>query len=351
MTFHENPQSFGPPSPGLAEEYRIMSPRLRFRAALERKPVEGHVPHFELEVFHTMEVLGRVHPWHRNYALWPQMTEGERQLHRLDMARMRVAMAERFNHYAIVLNCNPGGLDEELRMLDLVLRFAGNRFFIILPGDATMAIPAGDDMVDLSARMAEDGEVLDAELARQVDDQIARVEKLREHGGIDGLHMTSDYCLNTGPFLSPRLFGRFVTPHLTRLITAYRQMGLLTIKHTDGNIMPILDGLVEAGPDALHSLDPQAGVDIAEVVRRAGDKVALCGNVNCGLLQTGTDEACVESARHALREGMKAPGYIFCTSNCVYTGMPLSRYELILDVWMREGIRSHVDVCGTHGTV
>jgi uroporphyrinogen decarboxylase len=128
-------------------------------------------------------------------------------------------------------------------------------------------------------------------------------------------------------------------PHLTRLLGAYRQMGLYTIKHTDGNIMPILDRLVQAGPHALHSLDPQGGVDMAEVVRQAGAKVCLCGNVDCGKLQTGTDQQCIESARYALREGMQAPGYVFCTSNCVYTGMDLRRYELILEVWRKEGIR------------
>jgi uroporphyrinogen decarboxylase len=32
--------------------------------------------------------------------------------------------------------------------------------------------------------------------------------------------------------------------------------------------MPILDQLVAANPHALHSLDPQAGVDIAEVKAR-----------------------------------------------------------------------------------
>ena len=34
---------------------------------------------------------------------------------------------------------------------------------------------------------------------------------------------------------------------------------------------------------------------------------------------------------------MPGGGYIFSTSNCVYTGMPLARYELMLDVWRREG--------------
>ena len=101
--------------------------------------------------------------------------------------------------------------------------------------------------------------------------------------------------------------------------------------------MPILDQLVESKPDALHSLDPQGGVDIAEVKRLYGDKICLIGNVNCGMLDTGTDEECIESARYALKYGMPNGGYVFSTSNCVYYGMRLRRYELILDVWKKEG--------------
>ena len=154
-----------------------------------------------------------------------------------------------------------------------------------------------------------------------------------KHGGLDGFAECSDYCLNSGPFLSPRRFSEFVAPYLSRLIQAYRDMGFYTIKHTDGNIMPIIDQLVQANPHALHSLDPQAGVDIAEVKRRYGKQVCLIGNVNCALLDTGTDEEVVASARYALENGMPGGGYIFSTSNCVYTGMPLRRYELIQEVW------------------
>jgi uroporphyrinogen decarboxylase len=115
-------------------------------------------------------------------------------------------------------------------------------------------------------------------------------------------------------------------------------MGFYVIKHTDGNIMPILDQLVESNPHALHSIDPQAGVDIAEVKRLIGDKVCLIGNVNCGLLQTGTEDEVRESVRYSLKNGMPGGGYIFSTSNCIYTGMALERYELMLDIWRKEGI-------------
>ena len=34
---------------------------------------------------------------------------------------------------------------------------------------------------------------------------------------------------------------------------------------------------------------------------------------------------------------MPGGGYIFSTSNCIYTGMRLTRYELMLDVWRQHG--------------
>ena len=114
-------------------------------------------------------------------------------------------------------------------------------------------------------------------------------------------------------------------------------MGFYTIKHTDGNIMPIVDQLVECNPQAIHSLDPQAGVDIAEVKRLYGKKVCLIGNVNCGLMDTGTEEDVRRSALYALTNGMPGGGYIFSTSNCIYTGMKLARYEIMLEMWRKIG--------------
>ncbi len=316
-----------------------LTPRDRFIAALERRPIPGRVPHFELVFFLTMEAFGKVHPSHRNYGQWGQMSERERKLHRRDIAQVYIAIAERFEHDAIFLGPNPGDPDETRFLIDQVRELAGDRYFLMLHGDATFGIPSGAGMEDFAVRLVEEPEKIEADAAAMVDHAISRAETLKAHGGLDGFALCSDYCFNTGPFLRLESFDRFVTPYLARLCRAYRELGFYTIKHTDGNIMPILDSLLEGQPHALHSLDPQADVDIAEVVRLAGDRVALCGNVNCGLLQTGTDEECIESARYCLREGMQAPGYIFCTSNCIYTGMDLARYELILDVWRREGNR------------
>jgi len=321
------------------------TPRKRFMAALERRPLAGRVPHMELVFFLTMEAFGKIHPSHRNYSQWGQMEEKERQLHRKEMADLFVATAERFEQSAILLHPNPRTDDETLRLVDLVRERSGEKYVLLLHGDATFSIPSGNHMVEFAYRLADEPEKVKAEAQTNVDGAVARAERFRKHGGLDGFALCADYCLNTGPFLSPSQFGEFVTPYLAKLIKAYRDMGFYTIKHTDGNIMPIIDQLVQAGPHALHSIDPQAGVDIAEVKRRYGKQVCLIGNVNCGKLDTGTDEEVVASARYALKHGMPGGGYVFATSNCIYTGMRLSRYQLMLDVWRKEGNYSPSPEC------
>lgn len=314
-----------------------LTPRERFIRALRRQPISGRVPHFELEFFLTMEVFGKVHPHHRNYRQWNQMKPNERQLHREDIANVYLSYAAYFEYSAILFHPNPYNEDELIRLLDILRDKSGDKYFLMVHGDATLSIPPGEQMTEFSMRLADEPQKVKRECQHAVNYWLGFAERLAQHGGLDGFALCSDYCFNSGPFLSPNQFSEFITPYLTQLIAGYRSLGFYTVKHTDGNILPIIDQLLQAKPDALHSLDPQGGIDIAEIKRKYGNQVCLIGNVNCGLMDTGTDEEIVASARYALKHGMPGGGYVFSTSNCIYTGMPLRSYELILDVWRKEG--------------
>lgn len=322
----------------LREEFQRLSRRERFRAALKRRPAEGHIPHFELVTFLSMEMMGRVHPFHRRYHTWQQMTERERSLHRRDMAEIFAAMAYRSNQYAILVYLNEQPFEEVLHVAGEIRELCGDEFFLLCSLDATLPIPMGGNMEELVEKLYERPEELHGELRAELDAVTGRIDALARHGAIDGVVMCSDYCMNSGPFLSPASFSEFVAPYLREQVAACRERGIFAIKHTDGDILPILDDIIAANPDAIHSLDPQAGIDLGEMATRLGGRFALCGNVNCALLQTGTDAEVEEDVRRTLREGRRAPGYVFSTSNCIYTGMALGRYDRMMDVWMREGI-------------
>jgi len=316
-----------------------MTPKQRFAAALRREPIQGLVPTFELVFFLTMEAFGKVHPTHRSFYQWAQMSEKERQLQRIDVADLYIDIAKKYQHDCIFFQPFRHEFDEHVRMLELIRERSDDAYFIVMHGDPTFSIPDGDSMMEQSAQFYEEPETMKKIARDRVDWQLEEAEKFSKHKGLlDGFCMCSDYCFNTNPFLSPAMFGEFVTPYLQQTCVAYRDMGFYSIKHTDGNIMPILDQLVQCQPDALHSLDPQGGVSLAEVKRLYGDQITLCGNVNCGLLQTGTDEEAAADVRRTLREGMEGGrGFIFCTSNCVYTGLDLARYDMMQDIWRREG--------------
>ncbi|MCL2445517.1 MAG: uroporphyrinogen decarboxylase family protein [Oscillospiraceae bacterium] len=317
-----------------------MTERERFLRTLRRQPVSGRVPTFELEFYLTMEALGRVHPSHRRFGQWNQMSEQERHLHLLDQAQTFIDFARKYHHSAIHVNAQPWSNDNLITVLQHCRDIAGDEFALLVYCDPTFVIPNGSDMEAFSARLYEDEAGLKAEAQARMEYDIFRMEQIAAQDNLlDGVVMCSDYCFNTNPFFSRDMFAEYIAPYLKQTVDACRAMGLATIKHTDGNIMPIIDLLVQCGADALHSLDPQGGVDLAQISRDWGDQIALCGNVNCALLQTGTQAECEADIRRALREGMaRGAGFVFCTSNCAYTGLPLERYELLHDIWWEEGV-------------
>jgi len=103
--------------------------------------------------------------------------------------------------------------------------------------------------------------------------------------------------------------------------------------HSDGNLMEILDDILSLGAAMLHSIDPMAGMDIAEVKRRSHGQMALMGNVQCSLLQEGPKEAIRDSAMYCLEHASPGGGYVFATSNTVFPGMPLENYEYMVSVF------------------
>lgn len=43
----------------------------------------------------------------------------------------------------------------------------------------------------------------------------------------------------------------------------------------------------------------------------------------------------IDSAEYCLTHGKEGGGYVYCTSNIPFRGLPLERYQLVLDVWKR----------------
>ncbi len=310
-----------------------MNGRERMQAVLDGRPTD-RIPHFEMVFAIPEEAFG---------LSWPTTEEMNDALG----TDRFPAVAERYFHiWDLVLDtydwdCVPiphfthdGELD--CAMIRLAReRYKDRAMVCTYNGDGTFWMPLGGDaMMEFSIRLYEDREGLH----REAEERLARsieLAKRQVEAGAEFIFLNSDYAYNDSPYISPKDFSEIVTPYLKRNVEAIHALGVKAILHSDGDLRTILDQLVSTGIDGYQSIDPQGNMDIAEVKRQYGDRLVLMGNVKTSLLQDVVEEEIRASARYCLENAKPGGRYIFSTSNCLFAGMPLESYHIMLDEYRR----------------
>lgn len=304
-----------------------MNGRRRMQLLLERRPTDK-IPHFEM-VFQVPE---------QAFGLsWPTYEE----MHKAS-AREREALKEKFFHIwdliietyhwdAVNIPYSLHGFFEGELMREGRERYKDRAMIYDYNGNGTLWMPLGGDaMWDFSMRLCDDRQSLHDEAERRLAESIELAKK-QVDSGAEFIIINSDYAYNNSPYISPDDFRELVTPYLERNVRAIHDLGVKAILHSDGDLRTILDQLVSTGIDGYQSIDPQANMDIKEVKRQYGDRLILMGNVMTSVLQDIDEEKIRASVRYCCEHGKPGGGYIFSTSNCLFKGMPLESYHIMLD--------------------
>ena len=219
----------------------------------------------------------------------------------------------------------------------LVERFKGEKAIILHHRAAFMwsAYLAGLDHLLLS--FAADPEFAHALLDLVLEANIAMVRRA-VRAGADIVTLGDDYAHNFAPLMSPAHFAEFIAPRLRRMVEVIHEEGALCIKHTDGNLWPILEMIVEAGPDAINPLEPVAGMDIGEVKRQYGERACLVGNIDCGeLLSHGTVEEVEEAVRRCIAAAAPGGGFMLSSSNSIHSSVKPENYLAMVRAGQKYG--------------
>jgi uroporphyrinogen decarboxylase len=306
-----------------------LEPRERAVRALELEEPD-RVPMFELEFQYPEEIVGVGYVLSPNPDDWTKTVFKDflKQDQKMTVKGKGLDVTE---HNTLVLaeTCKKLGYDiirvafvpDQNKALKMLRKIAPDR---LIAGSAggTLGIPDGKNMAGLVHQVFSKPD----ELKRQMDETIAAsVESIKEQAdaGAELVFDCTDYCLKEGSFYPLWAYRDLIFPYLKKLVEAAHKKGIFYVKHTDGNIWLIIDGLVETGIDALHSIDPSAGMKLAEVKQRFGDKLALCGNVDAAkTMAYGTPKQVIKEARQCIKDAAAEGGYFLTTSNCIYKGVP-----------------------------
>jgi uroporphyrinogen decarboxylase len=312
-----------------------MTSRERLMKTIRFEPTD-RIPHFEQTFELADEAFGMVMPGEGEMAA---ATGKEREKLFVKCAEVYAKIIETYRWDAIVV-WNPVGNYKLLyEFIPFFKKYMGPDFPVgSFAWWSVLCIDTVKDYMQFSVDLYESPGKLHEWAEKLATSSIEHINRMGE-AGADLVDVGSDMAYNAGPFVSPEHFDEFVAPYLKRVITAAKQCIPAVILHSDGNLMPVLDQILDAGPHVLQSIDPMARMDIAEVKRRTVGKMALMGNVQCDLLQTGPDEAIIRSAEYCLKHGAAGGGYIYSSSNTIFKGVPLKNYELMLDVFEKDAAR------------
>lgn len=228
------------------------------------------------------------------------------------------------------MEANPPRLEDwDFTCVDMALRELGSDLFVL--GYADLDLGSTWDWAEhFLVGLIEAPDLIHRYLDAQLRLTLMLLEAMLERG-IDGVLGGTDWASKKGPMFSPRHFDKFVFPRLKQITDLCHRYGVPYIKHTDGNVNSLIDGMIAAGVDGFQAIEPVAGMDIAQLKRNYGDRLTLIGNVDCArLLVSGTVEEVRQQTRAVIRAAAPGGGFVLSSSNSIHPGVQPQLYLAML---------------------
>jgi uroporphyrinogen decarboxylase len=211
---------------------------------------------------------------------------------------------------------------EDLALLDLAVeRFKGEKAVFWLMRGSFVRSWRLVGMTTLLMSMITQPEFVHAVARMMLEFNLAQLDLLAE-AGLDVLVIEDDIATTKGPLISPKHFKTFVNAYNRQIVDRAHQKGLKVVRHSDGNLWPLMDILLDTGYDGLNPLEPQAGMTLKRVKDYCGDRLCLVGNIDCiDLLPSGTPDQVEQAVIQAIEDGARGGGLIVCSSNSLHPGV------------------------------
>jgi uroporphyrinogen decarboxylase len=143
--------------------------------------------------------------------------------------------------------------------------------------------------------------------------------------GVHMIFIMGDIAMQDRMMISPAVWRRYFKPRLKIWIDEVRQEcpKLWFMFHSDGNMEPVFEDLIEIGFNAIDPIQPES-MDVVEMKHRFGDRICLHGTISCQrILPFGTPEDVASEVKERIEICGKNGGLILAPSNTVQPDVSL----------------------------
>ena len=164
---------------------------------------------------------------------------------------------------------------------------------------------------------------------------------------IDIIKIGDDLGMQQNLLMSPATYRSILKPiHAASIAAIRRRTSAKVFFHTDGDVFPLLDDLVEIGVDILNPIQTSAGqmADLATLKRRYGDALTFCGGIDTQrILPHGTPDEVRAEVRRVIGELAPGGGYLLASVHTIMDDVPAANILAMVDAAETYGTYPLVD--------
>jgi len=151
-----------------------------------------------------------------------------------------------------------------------------------------------------------------------------------------------DMCDQRGPLVSPDWLREHYWPHAKKSVAPLLEAGIRLVHHCDGNVMPLIDDMLECGFTGFQGFQYECGVDPAIIREKAlkyHDTPLFLGGLSVTkTLLAGTPEAIRSEVDYCFDFTAGGRGLLLFTSNCTVVETPVENIRLAYSYATTHGI-------------
>ena len=156
------------------------------------------------------------------------------------------------------------------------------------------------------------------------------VDRMLDYAVVKAIWYSDDIAYRNGFLVAPAAYRRYLFPWMKQIGERCWRANRPLLFHSDGVLWEVMDDLIACGVSALHPIEP-ISMDILQVKRRYGDRLAIVGNVEVDTLARGTPDLVRDQVRRLLREIAPGGGYCLGSSNTVPNYARLDNYRAMIE--------------------
>lgn len=148
---------------------------------------------------------------------------------------------------------------------------------------------------------------------------------------IDNLIIHEDMAGKFGPIIGPAMVTQFLKPYYRKIWDMLSSKGTkLFSQDSDGNMNAIIDEIMDCGVNIMYPAEPAAGMDIVELRKKYGTKLAFKGGIDKHVLRQDK-EAIRKELEYKLQPLMQQGGVAFGIDHRITNGTTIENYRYYVD--------------------